>query len=110
MFIGCNSLKSLDLSHFDTNQVTGMSCMFEGCNSLKSLDLSHFDTSQVTNMLSMFEACNSLKSLDLSHFDTSNVENLAEPLQKYLAVPQGVSLKTRKANSFFRKLWEKLSN
>ena len=95
MFIGCNSLKSLDLSHFDTNQVTGMSCMFEGCNSLKSLDLSHFDTSQVTNMLSMFEACNSLKSLDLSHFDTSNVENLAEPLQKYLAVPQGVRLKIK---------------
>ena len=95
MFMGCNSLKSLDLSHFDTNQVTDMSWMFSGCNSLKSLDLSHFDTSQVTNMLSMFEACNSLKSLDLSHFDTSNVENLAEPLQKYLEVPQGVCLKIK---------------
>ena len=95
MFSGCNSLKSLDLSHFDTSQVTNMSCMFMNCNSLKSLDLSHFDTSQVTNMLSMFEACNSLKSLDLSHFDTSNVENLAEPLQKYLEVPQGVCLKIK---------------
>ena len=97
MFEGCNSLKSLDLSHFDTSQVTNMSCMFMDCNSLKSLDLSHFDTSQVTNMLSMFKGCKSLESLDLSHFDTSSVENLAEPLQKYLAVPQRVCLKIKEA-------------
>ena len=53
MFDGCRSLTSLDLSHFDTSQVTSMGSMFDGCSSLTSLDLSHFDTSQVTSMGSM---------------------------------------------------------
>ena len=52
----------------------------------------------------------SLASLDISNFDTSNVKNMSVPLPEYLAVPQGVSLKIKKANGFFRKLWEKLSN
>ena len=29
--------------------------MFQGCSSLTSLDLSNFNTSQVTNMASMFK-------------------------------------------------------
>ena len=64
---------SLDLSKFDTSNVTNMGSMFRGCGSLKSLDLSKFDTSNVTNMRSMFSGCQSLTSLDLSNFDTSNV-------------------------------------
>ena len=30
-----------------------MAGMFHGCNNLKSLDLSHFDTSLITNMYRM---------------------------------------------------------
>ena len=110
MFCFCTSLVSLDVSHFATSQVTCMDWMFSSCESLASLDVSHFATSQVTHMDWMFYNCKSLASLDVSNFDTSNVKNMSEPLPEYLAVPQGVSLKTRKANSFFRKLWEKLSN
>ena len=110
MFDHCKSLASLDVSHFDTSQVTDMYEMFYNCKSLVSLDVSHFDTSQVTDMREMFHYCESLASLDVSHFDTSHVKNFSVPLSKYLAVPQGVRLKTKKANGFFNKLWEKLSN
>lgn len=34
MFYGCSSLASLDLSGFDTSNVTGMYAMFDGCSSL----------------------------------------------------------------------------
>lgn len=75
MFSGTR-LKSLDLSFFDTSSVTAISGMFENCNSLTSLDLSSFDTSAVTNMRAMFNNCSSLTSLDLSNFDTSAVTNM----------------------------------
>ena len=76
MFNGCSSLQSLDLSDFDTKNLTRMSLMFNGCSSLQSLDLSGFDTENVKNMGSMFYDCSSLQSLDLSDFDTENVKNM----------------------------------
>ena len=50
-----------------------MRSMFSSCSSLTSLDLSNFDTSQVTNMGGMFDLSTSLTSLDLSSFDFSQV-------------------------------------
>lgn len=76
MFYLCRSLAFLDLSGFDTSQVTNMSYMFNNCSALTSLDLSSLDTSQVTNMQSMFSVCRSLASLDLSSLDTSRVTNM----------------------------------
>ncbi len=78
MFRDCSSLESLDVSGFDTSNVTDMRFMFEGCSSLESLDVSGFDTSNVTNMSVMFEDCSSLESLDLSGFDTSNVTDMSD--------------------------------
>ena len=75
MFCGCTSLKSLDLSNFNTSNVRDMTYMFQS-SSLQSLDLSNFDTSKVTNMQYMFGFCSSLKSLDLSNFNTSKVTNM----------------------------------
>ena len=77
MFYYCDNLKSLDLSNFDTSNVTNMSYMFYSCSNLKSLNLSNFDTSNVTNMSLMFYSCSNLKSLNLSNFDTSNVTNMS---------------------------------
>ena len=76
MFSNCESLMSLDLSNFNTSQVTDMNAMFGGCSSLTSIDLSSFNTSKVTNTESMFSSCRSLTSLDLSSFNTSNVTNM----------------------------------
>ena len=54
MFSRCYSLKELNLSNFNTNNVTNMRYMFEGCYSLKELNLSNFNTNNVTNMRFMF--------------------------------------------------------
>ena len=32
MFFGCSSLKELNLSNFNTHNVTNMNCMFSGCS------------------------------------------------------------------------------
>ncbi len=65
-------IRNIDLSHFDTINVTNMSYMFYNMP-IVSLDLSGFDTSNVTNMSYMFSGNNNLYSLDLSSFDTSKV-------------------------------------
>ena len=76
MFSGCSGLTSLDLSHFNTQNVTSMSGMFGDCSGLTSLDLSHFNTQKITDMGYMFKGCSVLTSLDLSHFNTQNVTNM----------------------------------
>ena len=76
MFRSCSGLTNLDLSGFDTSNVTDMSYMFFGCLNLTTLDLSSFNTSNVTYMGYMFRDCSSLTNLDLSSFDTSNVTNM----------------------------------
>ena len=64
MFYNCSSLRELDLSSFNTNQVTNMSWMFDGCSSLKEINLSSFNTNQVTNLNYMFSHCSSLKNIN----------------------------------------------
>ena len=76
MFYNCNSLESLDLSGWDTTNVTSMHNMFYNCNSLESLDLSGWNTTNVTDMESMFSDinsnCISLKNLTLGENWASN--------------------------------------
>ena len=71
-----NDILDIDLSNFDTSQVTAMNYMFNGMEKLTSLDLSNFDTSKVTNMYAMFSDMRSLTTLNLSSFDTSKVTNM----------------------------------
>ena len=77
MFYHCSSLTSLDMSSFNTSNVTNMAYMFSGCSSLINLELNNFNTSNVTNMNSMFYHCSSLTSLDMSSFNTSKVTNMS---------------------------------
>ena len=83
MFRGCYKLATLDLSNFDTSNVTDMSWMFSSCSSLAALILSNndmiinnFNTSKVEDMKGMFHYCSNLTSLDLSSFDTSKVKDM----------------------------------
>ena len=63
MFCDCSSLKSLDLTNFNTENVTDMYYMFHNCTSLESLDLTNFNTAKVTNMKGMFSSCYALKTI-----------------------------------------------
>ena len=76
LFYGCSSLRTLNLSNFDTSQVRSMEAMFHRCSSLNFLDLSNFNTSHVENMCEMFYECYSLNSLEISNFDTSRVTDM----------------------------------
>lgn len=68
----------LDISNFDTSNVTNMSGMFDGMLILKELRIgSKFNTTNVTNMERMFYDLPKMTELDLSsaNFNTSKVEN-----------------------------------
>lgn len=76
MFSNCSSLSSVDVSSFDTRNVTDMGYMFYKCSLLSTLDVSGFDTRNVTDMKYMFYKCSSLSTLDVSNFDTRNVRDM----------------------------------
>ena len=76
MFAGLPNLTTLNLSSFDTSNVTNMKAMFAGLFRFTTLDLSNFDTSKVTDMSDMFSYMSSLTNLNLSNFDTSKVEHM----------------------------------
>ena len=94
MFYGCKKITNLDLSSFDTKNVTNMKSMFEGCKKITQLDLTPFDTKNVTKMSCIFSACMNLTSLDLSSFDTENVTDVM-----YLDFFDVYGLKTVKINT-----------
>ncbi len=76
MFRMCTKLKKINISNFNTSNVTDMANMFDGCRNLTSLDLSNFNTSSVTNMHDMFFDCYNLQSLNISSFNTENVTQI----------------------------------
>lgn len=69
-------LQSIDLTNFNTSNVTRMYSMFNGCEPLTSLDLSNFDTANVTDMGYMFGSCEALETLNISNFNTANVTDM----------------------------------
>ena len=78
MFDGMKRVTHLDLSGFDTSNVTDMSGMFYWCTGLTSIKFGgEFDTSNVKNMSSMFSSVKSMKIIDLSEFDTQNVTDMS---------------------------------
>ena len=76
MFMNCENVKSLETAGFSTAKVTDMSQMFSGCSALTQLDVSGFNTSKVTAMNDMFFKCYGLSALDVSGFNTSKVTNM----------------------------------
>ena len=51
MFDGCSSLNSINLSNFNTNNVTYMSCMFYNCKNLKKENISIKDENSLKRIL-----------------------------------------------------------
>ncbi len=83
MFEGCESLTTLDLTGFATEDFKITANMFKGCTNLKEIkcvdaeDATKFSTAQVTHSAGMFSGCSSLISLasdfslDLSGVNTA---------------------------------------
>jgi surface protein len=66
MFFECNKLKEIKgLNKFNTKNVTDISGMFLGCSELEYIDLSNFNTSNVTNMnySGIYELCIKIKEM-----------------------------------------------
>ena len=78
MFSGCTNLTSLDVTKFNTANVSDMSDMFSGCTNLTSLDVTKFNTANVLDMSYMFSGCTNLTSLDVTKFNTANVSDMSD--------------------------------
>ncbi|MCR4581653.1 MAG: DUF285 domain-containing protein, partial [Bacilli bacterium] len=76
MFSVLNHLTKLDLSNFDTSNVIYMPALFNDDFKLESLSIGNFNTSKVKDFSYMFKNLNKLSSIDLSNFDTSNATNM----------------------------------
>ena len=57
MFEGLSNINKIDLSEFDSSEVTDMSNMFKNCYYLSIIYLNNFNTSKVTDMNGMFYNC-----------------------------------------------------
>ncbi len=76
MFDHCRSLQTVDLSGWNTSNVTNMSSMFSTCYSLQTINMSGWDTSKVTSLFSTFRDCEKLQTINMSGWNTSNVTSL----------------------------------
>ena len=79
MFMNCINLKELDLSNFNTSNVTNMQSMFYQCRRLEDLNLGSFDTSKLTTINYIFNNCISLKNLDIRNAELSKVQSKIVP-------------------------------
>ena len=104
MFSGCSNIQALDLSSFETYNVTSMELVFAGCKSLKKLTLGKgFNTEKVTSMSGMFSWCTSMETIDLSKFSTPVVLNfdvMFDSCSSLKVINWGKNFDTHYAESF----------
>ncbi len=77
LFDGLSSLTEIDMSGFDTANVTNMSSMFNGCTNLATFDATCLTTTGVTTMANMFAGCSSLTTLDITAISTASATSIA---------------------------------
>ena len=74
LFMNCENLVDLKLpKNFITSKVTNISDMFNGCKKLTSLDLSGWDTSNITTMNNLFKN-SGIKIIDISNWNLSSLK------------------------------------
>ena len=77
MFSGCNNIKSIDLTLFDSSNVTNMSYMFSRCHYIEEINLDKIKTDNVVDMSYMFNKCINLKQIKFSpSINTKNIQNM----------------------------------
>lgn len=72
-----NKIKIIDISGWETSQVTNMVGMFSFCHSVEQIKgIENLNTKKVERVNAMFSFCNSLKTLDLSKWDYTKFQNM----------------------------------
>ena len=109
MFYDCNSLKSLNLSSFNTQNVKDMSWMFVRCDALQKLDLSSFDLTNVTDTYLFMSSCYKVKKLKIS----ASIDKLDNDAFRYIGraaspceifAPADFDFKTNTSGNYF--IWK----
>lgn len=78
-FFNCKKLQNIDVSYWNTSNVTSLYKTFYGCNSLSEIKgIENWDVSNVTDMNGLFYNCNSLTTLDLSTWDANKVTDTTD--------------------------------
>ena len=78
MFSNNDNIIKIDLSSFNTSEVTNMYYMFGRCHFLEEVNLSNCQTDKVVNMSYLFNKCSTLKKVVFPEsFNTQNVENMS---------------------------------
>ena len=76
MFQECYELEYLNLSNFNTHNVTDMEAMFNNCHKLKEIKgINNFDLTNVKNKNNIFNGCNNLNKIILSKFNVTITNN-----------------------------------
>ena len=84
MFEGCKALKSLDLSNFNTQNVTDMSWMFYNCESLTTIFCnSNWNVGYNVYDIAMFYNCRQLKGTNTAYNEYKTSIEMANPTTGY---------------------------
>ena len=76
MFSNCKSLAFLDVNNWDMISGYSLSGMFS-YSGITDIDLSKWDTSNISNLSNLFYNCTKLKQIDLHTWNTQNVYNVS---------------------------------
>ncbi len=63
MFYGCQNLKEINMSSFNTNNVVDSTGLFGNCKALVNLNISNFNFKNLKNMDYMFQGCDNLENI-----------------------------------------------
>ena len=78
MFLGCKSLKTVDVENLNSYNVHTFESMFEGCTSLTAVNAGALDNTHLVTTGRMFADCESLAELDLSGWDADELFRIDE--------------------------------
>ncbi|MCR5201890.1 MAG: DUF285 domain-containing protein [Lachnospiraceae bacterium] len=77
MFYNCHNIETLDISNWQTNNLSDIQSIFKDCRNLKEIKgLNNLNVSKVQNMDYMFSDCNNIKTTDLTGWQTDNLRSM----------------------------------
>lgn len=77
LFENISKLKNINLTSFDTSNITSMDSMFSGCTALENITLDGIDTRKLNSMNYMFKNCDNLQEINMSPINAQNVKNMS---------------------------------